>query len=301
MSDYAVKEAQTDNIANVRADHEELWIYGTSLSTEVWRNIGNPDFPFQRDPGAIIHQGCVAQWSPCSIQNGVVWLGGDTRGQAVAWFASGFQPVRISNHAVEREWSQYPTCADAVAYNYTERGHSFWVVSFPSANTTWCWDAITNMWHKRAWWNGTTYQRQRGMFHAYEFSKHLVGDYQNGKIYWMDKTLFQDDGVDIHFARTTPYLATELDRFSIDELRLDYLYDPALTITLKVSYDGARTFTAAKPPSGLKVNKDNAAIIVGCCWRRLGQSRPRIFLLEGYGMAARQLINGYLNPQETVG
>ena len=299
-TDYAVKEGWPDNIAAIKADHEELWIFGDIFSTEVWRNEGNQDFPFVRDPGAFIHQGCIAEWTPVSIQNGVAWLGGDTRGQIQAWFASGFQPVRISNHAVEKEWSTYSQVSDAVAYNYTERGHSFWVISFPTANVTWAWDALTNLWHKRGWWNGSSWDRQRQAYHGYvnAFEKHYVADWQNGNVYVMDKGVYTDNGTAIYFKRTAPYVASELDRFSIDELRLDYRYNSNLTITLAASYDEGTTWTAEKSPSGLKVFKDNAASIAGCAWRRQGQSRPRLFRLTGSGNAPRQLINAYINPAD---
>ena len=299
-TDYAVKEGWPDNIARIIADHEELWIFGDIFSTEIWRNEGNQDFPFVRDPGAFIHQACIAEWTPVSIQNGVAWLGGDTRGQIQAWFASGFQPVRISNHAVEKEWSTYSQVSDAVAYNYTERGHSFWVISFPMANATWAWDALTNLWHKRGWWNGSSWDRQRQAYHGYvnAFEKHYVCDWQTGAVYTMDKGVYTDNGTAIYFKRTAPYIASELDRFSIDELRLDYKYDPALTITLAASYDEGATWTAEKTPSGLKVFKDNAASIAGCAWRRQGQSRPRLFRLTGSGNAARQLVGAYINPQD---
>lgn len=295
---FQEKAAYPDNIARILNDHEELWLFGDNASTEVWRNIGQSPYPFQRDPGAVVPQAAVAEWSPVSVQNGVAWLGGDTRGQVTAWFATGFQPVRISNHAIEKEWSTYSTCADAIGYNYAERGHSFWVLTFPTANVTWCWDALTNMWHRRGVWNGTSFDRQLQAYHGFEFGKHYVCSYSTGKVYWMDKSLFADDGAPVYIRRTAPYIASELDRFSIDELRLDYKYDPALTITLAASYNGGNTWTAEKSPSGLKVWHDNAASVAGAAWRRQGQSRARLFRLTGYGAAPRQLVNAYINPQD---
>jgi hypothetical protein len=306
---FLEKSGYPDNIANIMADHEELWIWGNSNSTEVWRNVGASPFPFQRDPSAFIHQACVAEYSVVSIQNGVAWIGGDTRGQPVAWFATGFQPVRISNHAVEQIWSTFPTpYSDAIGYSYVDRGHAFWVISFPGANQTWVWDALTNMWHRRGYWTGSNnpvnWDRQQGAFHAYEFGKNFVGAWNSGNIYWMDKGFFTDAGNAIYFRRTAPYIAHEQDRVSVDEFRLDYYYSNALTLTLALSPNGGvppyggGTWGPEKPPSGLKVYRADASWPAGCTWRRLGQSRSMLFRVTGHGGAPKQLINAYLNPND---
>ena len=71
---------------------------------------------------------------------------------------------------------------DAEAYTYTEDGHYFWVISFPTADATWVYDVTTKLWHERAWLSGGTLHRHRSRGHAYVFGKHLVGDWETGTI-----------------------------------------------------------------------------------------------------------------------
>jgi len=57
--DFGVKEGHSDYIRSILCDHEELWLIGTE-TIEIWNNIGDPNFPFQRIAGAFIHEGSVA-------------------------------------------------------------------------------------------------------------------------------------------------------------------------------------------------------------------------------------------------
>lgn len=231
--DEAAKEAYPDNISAVFADHEELYFFGDEQSTEVWQDTGNANFPFQRVPGYIMHYGSAAQYSPCRLTNGVAWLAIDeSRGACVAIHAIGFSPNIVSTPAVENAWAQYPTISDAVSFSYIEEGHHFWVITFPSGNATWCYDASTGQWHQRGWWNGASNDRQRQMFHAYVglvahgmasalAPVHFVGDWQNGKIYIQRLNLPQDNGVQIQVQRACPYLSNEGKRMFGMRAQLD--------------------------------------------------------------------------------
>src|SRR5579872_5819337 len=137
--DFAVKEGYPDPITSILADHEQLWIFG-SQKTEVWYDSGALNFPFVRIPGAYVEQGCIAPFSPASLDNSVFWLGGDARGAGIVWRAVGYSPLRVSNHAIEEQFRKYiltSTIQDAIGYAYQEGGHSFYVLNFPSANHTW--------------------------------------------------------------------------------------------------------------------------------------------------------------------
>jgi hypothetical protein len=105
--DYATKEGHPDSLRRIFADHEDLWLFGTE-TTEIWRanspatSEGNP---WERDPGAIIHLGCIAPWSVVRLGMQIGWIGGDTRGMPVAYLAQGYEPRRVSTHAVEAKWA----------------------------------------------------------------------------------------------------------------------------------------------------------------------------------------------------
>jgi hypothetical protein len=158
INDTATKEGAPDRLLAIIADHEELWLFGYETH-EVWRDTGNGvgGFAFEKDPGAVMQTGIAAPWSAASLAQGVAWLGEDMRGRGVAYRAQGYQPVRISTHAVESAWSTYSTIYDAEAFVYSEGGHEFWVITFPTGNATWVYDATASQqmgspqWHERTW------------------------------------------------------------------------------------------------------------------------------------------------------
>ena len=310
--DFAVKEGYPDNLACVLADHEELWLFGDEESTEVWQDTGNANFPFQRDPGAFIHYGCASPGTVTRLNDGVAWISGDLeRGTPIAVYAQAFRPNRISNHAIEYAWSQYPQVSDAVGFVYFENGHHFWVITFPSANgglgATWCYDATTGMWHERGYWSGTANVRQRQMFHAYVSlnvsssapltplsGQHFVGDWQNGNIYIQSQNTFNDAGNLIHRIRTCPHINNENLRVFFHDFELMAKIGPAnvLNPTLDYSKDFGNTFVNPQQISSNQPGVTNQ-FSTRMRWRRLGASRDRVFRLTITDSVQVNLVDAY--------
>jgi hypothetical protein len=292
--DYATKAGYPDDIAAVFADHEELWLLGTD-TTEVWQDTGAALNPLSRISGAFIHHGCCAPASVVRVLNGVGFLSSDpVRGGVTAYLCQGFVPQRISTHAIETAWASYTTCADAVSYAYTEQGHEFWVINFPTGNATWVFDATEGAWHQRAWWNASTSNndRQRQMFHAFVFGAHYVGDWANGNIYIQSQGTFTDNSVQIVRQRAAPHLNTEhlWSFYNSFELLAD-AYSASVTFTLDWSDDGGNTWHAglATVPNGV------AGQALRVIWRRLGRSRDRIFRVTVTAASKVAIISAFLD------
>jgi hypothetical protein len=271
--DFASKEAYPDAIIACLADHEELWLWGTE-TTEAHRNEGGADFPFQRDPSAFNHLGIAAPYSRVRLDATVFALVGDARNKVYAAQFQGFMPKRISTHAIEKAWSAYSTVLDAEAYSYVENGHSYWVITFPTANATWVYDTTTGLWHERAWWDGAALQRDRGRGHCYVFGKHFVGDYSNGKIYEQSETFSDDFGGDRVYERTAPYIAAAQNR--VFHHRLQLLVENrgagAISATVTWSDDEGATYSTGRTKSAA-AGARRARFI----WRKLGEARQRIY------------------------
>jgi hypothetical protein len=289
--DYLRKEGYPDNIEKFLTSHSELWALGDQTS-EVFRNEGDADDAFRRDPGAFIHQGVVAGATVRRYDNGIAWIGGDTEGRCVAWRTRGFSPQRFSNHAVENAWAGYATVSDAVAYTLIWKGHPLYVVSFPTPNKTWVYDQSTNMWCE--WSSGGN--RFRGQHHAFVFGKHLVGDYATGAIYELSDSTYQDNGSSITFQRTAPYVNDEQHRLFFAELQLDVEAGLGTqSYTLEWSTDGGKTWSDPISASAGPISEYTKRVI----WRRLGSKRDRIFRVtstsntkQGWTDAYMRLIAG---------
>jgi hypothetical protein len=312
----ASKESYPDNITAILADHQELWLFGSEQSTEGWHNAGAAPFPLVRDDNAEMHFGCAAPWTPARFLQGFCWLGFDQmRGGPVCFYAQGFQPVRISNFAVEQIWSQYTGIDQTIAYTYIENGHHFYVLNFKAANATWVYDGSTQMWHQRAWWNGTfttstgangspletpVLGRQRQSFHQYvnlgDGLKHYVGDYATGQVYVMSSQTYSDNGATIYRIRTAPHISAEqvlnfYHRFYLD---LETGNAAMYNIALDWSDDGGHTFgNYVQGPSlgNPGIGQYGFRVI----WTPLGSSFDRVFQVTISDQTKIAIVNAYLD------
>lgn len=282
-SDQQTAEAFADDLVSLISDHRDLWLFGEQ-TIEVWYNAGQLNNVFQRIEGAFIEHGCAAAFSVAKMNNEVYWLGKNEQGDGIVYKARGYQPQRISTHAVELAIRGYATISDAIAFTYQENGHFFYCLSFPVADTTWVYDDSTGMWHERAYFTNGNYSRHRGAFHAFAYGKHFVGDYENGKIYELGKGVYTDNGEEIRRMRTAPHLSSGLRNVFYNSFQLD--------LEVGVGLDGASSVQGHDPQAMLqwsddgghnwsneywrtigKIGKRRTRVI----WRRLGYARDRIF------------------------
>jgi hypothetical protein len=288
--DFGVKEGAPDHILSILVDHEELWLFGDN-TTEVWRNTGNAKFPLERDPGAFIQQGSAAAFGPVSLNNGVAWIGSDTLGNCAAWFAAGYQPVRISTHAVETIWSDY-TVTDARSFVYENAGHVFWVINFPFQGKTWVYDATETLWHERGSLVSGAQTRNLANCHAFAFNNHYVGDFATGNIYVQSLHVFDDNGAAITRIRTAPHISDEQKWIFYEQFQLDMETGVGSTfnVTLDYSNDGGHTFGAQHTIAAGGTTEYKHRVI----WRRLGRARDRVFRVTITAAVKVALINAYL-------
>ena len=221
--DFASAEGSPDGVVGLIADHREIWVFGTN-SVEVWYNSGNADFPLSRIQGAFNELGCAAPYSIAKMDNGLFWLGKDARGQGIVYRANGYTGQRISTHAVEWQIQQYANMSDAIGYTYQQDGHSFYVLIFPQANTTWVYDVATQAWHERASFIDGEFTRHRSNCQAFFRGEVLVGDYQNANVYAFDLDDYSDNGSIQKWLRSWRALPTgqnNLKRSTQHSLQLD--------------------------------------------------------------------------------
>ena len=218
---YAFKDGAPDKLVALIVDHREVYLMGEA-SSEVWTDVGAVPFPFQRIPGTSTQQGIVAQFSLVRLGNSFAYVSRNSRGQGQIMQMEGYVPKRISTHAVEATLTnQY--ISDAISWTYQLEGHEIYVTTFPTLNLTWAYDTTTDMWHK---WLYTaddgSYQRHRGNCSAVFQGLVMVGDYENGKIYSLDKQNYTDNGQNIRRLRRAPHLVSDFQRQYFDELQIQF-------------------------------------------------------------------------------
>ena len=273
--DYATAESAPDDTLAVWSDHREIWLFGKN-TIEVWSNTGAADFPFERNNGVMIEKGLGATHSVAKMDNSLVWLGNDL----IIYRANGYTPTRISQYGVETAISGYSTVSDAFAYSYADGGHTFYVLTFPTESKTWVYDASTQLWHERSYWNAGEY-RHRSNCYAYCYGKHLVGDFENGNIYELDLDTYSDNGDEIRRQANSSHIHKDGDRMF--QPRVEIFMESGVGLSgesepqamLQWSDDGGKTW-GNEHWSGMGAIGEYGKRIV---WNRLGSYRQRVYRL----------------------
>jgi hypothetical protein len=224
----AIVSVFPDNIVGMLVDHREIWFWSDTQSV-VYYDSGNI-FPFDVVPGGFIEAGLAAKSTPAQLDNTVFWLGADARGKGKVWRGYGYTPQRVSNFAIEFAMQGYTRIDDAIAFSYQDQGHEFYVIYFPTPSVTWVYDTMTQMWHQRGYWllSIGQFKAARYQNHTFNFGRHLVGDWQSGKIYEMHIptqtgskwTFADDDGNPIRRVRRAPHISKEQKRQYFSELQV---------------------------------------------------------------------------------
>lgn len=281
--DFASAEGSPDNIVSFIVDHRQLLIFG-SESGEIFENTGNADFPIQRAGNVFIEQGCAAKFGVTKIDNTVFWIGGNKKGTGIIWRLDGARPARISTHAIEFAIQGYSTISDCIAYSYQQEGHSFVVFSFPTAGSTWVFDASTSLWHERAYLNPATgtLGRHRSNCHCFFGGEHIVGDWENGNLYALDLDYYSDNGAAMPAIRAAAHISDgEYKRIRFDALEIYFEAGIGLQTgqgsdpqaMLDWSNDGGRTWSNQHWKNIGAVGQYKAR----ARWKRLGQARDRVY------------------------
>lgn len=297
--DFASAESFPDNVVSLLVDHAEIVLFGEK-TTEFFGDSGGADFPFERITSRTIEQGCSAPRSPVRFDNSILWLGKGEEGDGIVWRLNAGNPSRISTHALENEFRTYATVADAQGYVYQQNGHTFYVLTFPTAGKTWVYDIAVNMWHERAYRAADgTLGRHRSNCHAFFGRDHLVGDFENGNVYALDIDTYTDNGAVIFRTKSFQHFVTDGKRqffrsFELDmETGVGNSDEPDPQIWLRWSDDGGHAWSATVTMSMGKVGEYARRMNRN----RLGMGRDRIFEVSTTAKTKVVLQGAFIDAQ----
>lgn len=288
--DFASAEGSPDYTIGCISDHREIWLFGDD-SVELWINNGNADFPFERSGNTFIEVGCAAADTICKADNTVYWMGKDDRGGPTVWKAQGYTPIRVSTSAVEKSMQSYATVSDARAWSYQQEGHTFYVLSFPSADKTWVYDVATGQWHERSSLIAGVDRMWRAACHVFWNLDNLVGDYASGAIYKMDLDSYLDAGNPIKRLRTTQAMESTQNRVFYSSLQVDMETGVGGTLEMSYSNDGGHTWKDAAPAS----LGSTGAYGTRAIYRRLGYGRNRVWRISTESNAKFAVLGAVAN------
>lgn len=293
--DFASKTGNPDNIVGIQIMHREAWLIG-AYASEIWYNTGASDFTFGPVPGAYIEHGCCAPYSIAKQDLSVYWLSLDLQGHLMVIEGNGYRANRISTHALENEIQSYATYADALGSTYQFEGHTFYDLTFPSADKTWVYDVANGLWHEESWTDDNGLQhRHRANVRAFAYGQNLVGDRQNGDLYALDPDVYTDDGQSIVFLRSFPHIEQDGKRLFHRQFIADMQVGTAAgTIPSDAPMISLRWSDTRGASWGNAVEQSMGAAgeyLTSMQFQRLGMARDRVYELS-WSAPFKTALNG---------
>jgi hypothetical protein len=215
-TEVATAESAPDNLVAVVADHGELILLGES-TTEIWAGVDAVDFPFQK-AGSAIEWGCAARESVRKYDNSLVWLARNRMGSAQIIRLDGYTPNRISTYDLESIINGYSNAvlSAATAFSYMYNGHPFYQINF--SESSWLYDGSNGVWSQV---KGYGINRHRANYGLVFNSVLLVSDYENGNIYTLDQSTYDDNGQPLIAELQSQHVFNGGDRISFSKLWVD--------------------------------------------------------------------------------
>lgn len=301
---FALKDSSSDNLISLQEINRELWLIGERVS-EIWFNAGGVNFAFQRIPGAAPPIGTSAAQSVAQAGDSLCWLAKNAQGENVVIRTKQYSWDPISTVAIAKAIAAYPLVSDAFGYAYEDQGHLFYMLTFPTADVTWCVDLTTGMWHQRLSYDQNTAQFHRHRSNCFMNFQNLrlVGDYQSGEIHQMSRDYYTDAGEPLIAVRRCPHVWSREDRKRVFLSSLQIEFAPGVGLQtgqgenpqamLKWSNDGGATFGTEHWASiGRAGRFKNRAM-----WRRLGEARDRVFEVRVSDPVYRDVVGASLFAQ----
>lgn len=299
--DFTSAEALPDNVATVVSNHRVLHVFGTA-SLELFVNSGAALFPFERIEGTYFDVGCLAPYSATVADDSIFFLGGNNQGAKAFYRMEGNTPKRISTVALEAELSTYARVDDAYAAGLDIQRHPLYIVTFPTANKTWCYDAHSGEWTEILEWDGADWDRYRLNCFATLYGRRVIGDYRTGKLYEPSFDVHTNDEDPIRCVRVTPYIYDNGKR--IFHSRLELMVQPGVGLPigpiegvepewcLRFSDNGRDWSNEMRQPMG-RQGRYNVRV----AFNRLGAAYQRTYEVSSTAPVKRVLMGALLEAE----
>ena len=302
---FAQRSTQADPWVTMRVNPANRYIYLIGSQTgEVWYDSGAAPFPFALNPAGSIPYGCAAPFSMEVCDGSMTWLGANASGTGMVLTAAGLTPQIISTFPLEYALNQFSNISDGIGDTYRDLGHTFYLLTLPTAGLTLAYDFNTpspHNWAKRGTWisENSAFTYWRAAYHAYAYGQHRMLDLQTGDIYHMSSAIYTDvDSRELRRVRRAPSPQFELQRLNFSAMELDLETglgnaaapgdDPQ--VMLRYSDDGGKTWGNEIMAAAGKLGEYSTRVR----WTRLGTGRRRVFEVSVSDPIPWRIINAYL-------
>lgn len=299
---YAERSLAPDPWIAMAVFGRNLWLFGSQTS-EVWYNVGSASsFPFAPYPVGLIQWGTPAPFSIAVDADRISWLGQTKQGRITAVSASGFTPEPIFGTAWESLVAGYSSRGKAIGEATSTRGHSFYEVSFPEQDVTWCWDFTSQETTKKGEWvaESDSFIMWGARWHVAAFGGELRAlSASSGALYAISINYTTDTrGEDIVRLRRGPVISFENKRLFFGTFELDL--EPGLgtvsgqgedpQVMMRISNDGGKTWSTELMRGAGKLGEYGVRVR----WTRGGSGRRRVYEIRMSDPIPWRISNAYV-------
>jgi hypothetical protein len=263
--------SQADYVVAVAVFNRQVFVFGKTI-TEIWYNVGQQLFPFQRNDYFSLSYGCL---NAATIAKGslkvndslipiIAWLGVNKTSGITMMFSTGAQPQRISTDGINYKLEQLYAPNECYATMFELAGHTIYQVTFynPRDNFTLWYDFTTQKFFNASDENQNYHIAKEIIFFSGDYYFVSIND---GKLYQMGSDIDTYDEKEIPRIRITKNIRLDDSTpFILQELTLTLEQGDSSeeqAIDFSMSYDGGQTFGSSyrQPLNNLghRLNKFN--------------------------------------------
>lgn len=245
---FATAEAYPDYLVAVEAYHGTIILWGQT-SIEYEQPSGASDFPFSPIQGSAQQWGLAAKYSRQNINNSIIFLAQNIKGQVQVMMINSYVPDRISTSDIENAINSLSIVSDAVSLSYMVDGHPMYQITFPTGMRSFLYDCSTSVWSEVQSGVGLTGRHNANLSITFNGNTYL-SDYQNGNIYRLSPTTYTENGNPIKRQLRSRHLINDFNIIGLDEVFIDMETGVGLDngqgsdpqVILQISKDGGRTY-----------------------------------------------------------
>ena len=295
-----------DTLVACVAFNRQLFVMSKN-ATEIWRDVGNTIFPYQRDNSLSIDYGCISIDSIASGFGVAVWLGKNEYTNPVIVYSTGGKPQAIESDGIDYLIDQLEYPESSSGFLYKDGSHTFYQITFDRDNITITYDFSTGMFFRNTDENGNHHIARK--FLEFNNSTYLIpfADQSNVAqdlvyLYEYNQKYTTYDGKTIPQIRITPPLRKpDTTRFSIPQVAIRIKQGRSKQkqrAFIAMSHNGGISFSGYAP---MQMNTfgygDNRMV-----FRQLGSGNDITFkfLFQGGVDSDEKVENGELHEDMTI-
>jgi hypothetical protein len=222
-----------------------LFVMGENV-TEMWFDVGAPNFPYQKNTSFNIDYGCVNAATIAYLDEVIVWLAQNENSGPVLMVSTGGDPQKISNDGIDFQLASLKNPEDSYGFLFRQDGHLIYQITFHSDNLTYAFDFNTKKFFSITDAQMNYHLAKRIVFfnNTYYFISFV-----DGNLYEFSTKYTTGNGNELPRIRICPTtILPGLRRFIVNNLTFNIeqgIDNNVRSVDVSASYDGGYTFGSA--------------------------------------------------------